>query len=144
MDVVLCRLCYQSSQNFWCFFSRIFRAIFDCHVLNRRGHAPPFVDYSKINCFYKWSHPFMDLFMRRPNWGWRPSSRIYAPPAPTVRCLHHGAFHFFAHLQYSTDCSNKSSELNFVQKSQWTHMLISSRSGTRELKRLISFKYYIV
>ncbi len=43
----------------------------------------------------------------------------------------------------SKNASNKSgSAFNFVQKSQWAYMSISSRSGARGLKRLSCFKYY--
>ncbi len=38
----------------------------------------------------------------------------------------------------SINCSNKSCwELNFVQKSQWTHTSISAREGARALEKLI-------
>ncbi len=45
----------------------------------------------------------------------------------------------------SKNWSNKSCwELNFVQKSQWAHMSVSSRSWTKGLERLPSLKYYNV
>ncbi len=41
--------------------------------------------------------------------------------------------------------SNKNClELNFLQKTQWVHMSISSSSGARGLERLPFFKYYNV
>ncbi len=43
----------------------------------------------------------------------------------------------------SKNTSNKSSsELNFLQKTQWKRMCISPRSGVRALQRLICLKYY--
>ncbi len=44
----------------------------------------------------------------------------------------------------SNNCSNKSCwELNFVLKSQWMHMSISTRDGVGLLERLICFKYLL-
>ncbi len=44
----------------------------------------------------------------------------------------------------SNNCLDKSCwELNFAQKSQWTHMYISIRGGGRGLERSICFKYLL-